>query len=137
MTFEIGWGPGYRGYFARTGTVLLLLLCGGDKTTQQKDIEHAKAYFQDYKNRAEKSRPPSVPYEPWLIERLKNPEAAASYLEAAIEDGDQAGLMLALRHVAQAQGGVSAVARRAKLTREATYSTRRPLRPRLPSRKKL
>ena len=56
-----------------------------------------------------------------LIERLKNPREAAAYLEAAIEDGDQAVLMLALRHVAQAQGGVAEVARKAKLTREATY----------------
>ena len=46
---------------------------------------------------------------------------AAAYLEAAIEDGDQGGIMLALRHVAQAQGGVAEVARRSNLTREATY----------------
>lgn len=52
---------------------------------------------------------------------MRNPSEAAAYLEAAIEDGDQAVLMLALRHVAQAQGGVAEVARRARLTREATY----------------
>src|SRR3990167_6679834 len=55
--------------------------------------------------------PPSVPHEPWLIERLKDPEESAAYLEAAIEDGDQGVLMLALRHIA----------RKSKLTREATY----------------
>ena len=38
-----------------------------------------------------------------------------------IEDGDQGALMVALRQVAQAQGGVAQVARKAKLTREATY----------------
>lgn len=38
-----------------------------------------------------------------------------------IEDGNQAAIMLALRQVAQAQGGIAAIARRAKLTREATY----------------
>ena len=64
---------------------------------------------------------PSLPYEDWLIESLKDRNEAAAYLEAAIEDGDQAVLMLALRHVALAQGGVAEVARRAKLTREATY----------------
>ena len=63
----------------------------------------------------------SVPYEPWLIEQLKQPAHAAAYLEAVIEDGDQAALMLALRQIAQAQGGVAAIARKAKLTREATY----------------
>jgi putative addiction module killer protein len=51
---RIDWGPGYRVYFARTGNTIVLLLCGGDKTTQQKDIEHAKAYFQDYKTRTAK-----------------------------------------------------------------------------------
>ena len=63
----------------------------------------------------------SLPYEDWLLEQLKNPVEAAAYLEAAIDEGDQAAIMLALRHVAQAQGGVAVVARRAKLTREATY----------------
>ena len=65
--------------------------------------------------------PASVPYEGRLLERLKNPREAATYLEAAIEDGDAAGLMLALRHVAQALGGVATLARKSKLTREATY----------------
>ena len=64
---------------------------------------------------------PSLLYEDWLIESLKDRKEAAAYLEAAIEDGDQAVLMLALRHVAQAQGGVAEIARRANLTREATY----------------
>jgi probable addiction module antidote protein len=63
----------------------------------------------------------SVPYEPWLIEQLKDPAHAAAYIEAVIEDGDQAALMLALRQIAQAQGGIAKVARKAKLTREATY----------------
>lgn len=65
--------------------------------------------------------PASVPYEPWLIKQLKDPAHAAAYLEAVIEDGDQGAIMSALRQVAQAQGGIAHVARRAKLTREATY----------------
>ncbi len=64
---------------------------------------------------------PSLPYEDWLIEQLKDPAEAAAYLETVIEEGDQAAIMLALRQVAQAQGGVAAIARKAKLTREATY----------------
>jgi probable addiction module antidote protein len=64
---------------------------------------------------------PSVAYEPWLIEKLKDPAEAAAYLEAVIEESDQAALMLALRQVAQAQGGIAKIARKAKLTREATY----------------
>lgn len=68
-----------------------------------------------------KDAAPSASHEAWLVERLKSPKAAAAYLEAAIEDGNQGGLMLALRHVAQAQGGVAELAKRSSLTREATY----------------
>ena len=53
---RMDWGPGYRVYFARIGKLILLLLCGGDKTSQQRDIEHAKAYLQDYQSRTEKAR---------------------------------------------------------------------------------
>jgi probable addiction module antidote protein len=62
-----------------------------------------------------------VRYEDWLLERLKDPREAAEYVQAAIDEADQGVLMLALRQVAQAQGGVAEVARRARLTREATY----------------
>lgn len=43
-------GPGYRVYFGKVGMHVILLLCGGDKKTQSKDIARAKKYFQDYKN---------------------------------------------------------------------------------------
>jgi putative addiction module killer protein len=39
---RIHYGPGYRVYFVQRGAVLIVLLCGGDKKTQQKDIEIAK-----------------------------------------------------------------------------------------------
>lgn len=64
---------------------------------------------------------PSVAYEPSLIEQLKEPAEAAAYLEAVFEDGDQGAIMIALRQVAQAQGGLAKIARKARLTREATY----------------
>lgn len=35
-------GPGYRVYYAQRGSTVLLLLCGGDKSTQQNDIETAR-----------------------------------------------------------------------------------------------
>jgi probable addiction module antidote protein len=64
---------------------------------------------------------PSVPYEPWLIKQLRDPEHAAAYLEAVIADGDQGAIMIALRDIAKARGGVAEIARKARLTREATY----------------
>ena len=40
---RIHYGPGYRVYFQKRGNTIIVLLCGGDKSTQQKDIEQAKA----------------------------------------------------------------------------------------------
>jgi putative addiction module killer protein len=39
---RIHYGPGYRVYYKDTGTKIIILLCGGDKSTQQGDIEKAK-----------------------------------------------------------------------------------------------
>jgi len=46
MTF----GPGYRIYFGREGDTVVILLCGGDKSTQSKDIAQAKDYWADYRS---------------------------------------------------------------------------------------
>lgn len=46
---------------------------------------------------------PSLPYEDWLIERLKDPAEARAYLDAVLADGDPDVLRLALRQIAQAQ----------------------------------
>src|SRR4051812_1766241 len=56
MELRIDWGPGYRVYFARLGQVIVLLLCGGDKRTQQRDIKRAKAYFEDFRTRSAKKK---------------------------------------------------------------------------------
>lgn len=44
-------GPGYRVYYAREGQQIILLLCGGDKSDQNDDIERACAYWNDWQLR--------------------------------------------------------------------------------------
>jgi putative addiction module killer protein len=44
---RIDYGPGYRLYFVQRGTVLIVLLCGGDKRTQQRDIAKAQTFAND------------------------------------------------------------------------------------------
>lgn len=48
---RIYYDPGYRVYFGQIGTTIVLLLCGGDKSTQSEDIRIAKEYWKDYNNR--------------------------------------------------------------------------------------
>ena len=48
---RIDYGPGYRVYFGQVGTTIVLLLCGGDKSTQAADIRKAKEYWTDYEKR--------------------------------------------------------------------------------------
>lgn len=43
---KIDYGPGYRVYYARHGSTLVILLCGGDKHSQRKDIRRAQAMAQ-------------------------------------------------------------------------------------------
>ena len=48
---RIHFGPGYRVYLGRDGDTLIILLGGGDKRRQQKDIEDAQDLWQEYKRR--------------------------------------------------------------------------------------
>lgn len=48
---RVPYGPGYRVYFGRLDGRVVLLLCGGDKSTQVQDIRTAKAHWMDYQRR--------------------------------------------------------------------------------------
>lgn len=56
LEYRIDWGPGYRVYFGREGDVVVILLTGGAKQRQQRDIETAKQFWADYKRRRPKAR---------------------------------------------------------------------------------
>jgi probable addiction module antidote protein len=60
-------------------------------------------------------------YKDQLLESLKDPEAAAHYLTACLEDGNTEVFLLALRDVAEARGGIRKLSERTRLNRENLY----------------
>ena len=63
----------------------------------------------------------SKAYQEYLIERLRDPREAKEYLNAALEEEDPELFLLALRNVAEAQGGIAKLAEKTKLNRESLY----------------
>ena len=53
---KIDWGPGYRVYWAQIGRTIVLLLCGGDKRSQTRDIETARKYLAEYMERRDEAK---------------------------------------------------------------------------------
>ena len=47
---RIDYGPGYRVYFLKRGKEIVILLCGGDKSTQENDIKTAKRLARDWRD---------------------------------------------------------------------------------------
>lgn len=60
-------------------------------------------------------------YTDQLVEALKDPVEAAAYLQAAIEESDREALLVAMRHVTAAHGGMTAIAQQTGLSRESLY----------------
>jgi len=54
--YRLDWGPGYRVYIGRDGERLIILLGGGTKKGQQKDIDRAEAIWEEYKERKGKQK---------------------------------------------------------------------------------
>jgi putative addiction module killer protein len=48
---RLDFGPGYRVYFGEENQKMVILLCGGDKSIQEKDIKRVIKYWQDYLSR--------------------------------------------------------------------------------------
>lgn len=51
VELKIKKGPGYRIYVGQHGDKLVILLCGGNKSTQKGDIQRARDYWEDWKRR--------------------------------------------------------------------------------------
>jgi probable addiction module antidote protein len=113
---EIFEGKGYRVYFARERKTRVILPSGGDKSTQVRDIggqivlvglPEATMKTATFK----------------MSDYLKTQKDIIAYLNAALEDGEPAVLLEALRNVAQASGGMAALAKSAGVSRESLYRT--------------
>jgi probable addiction module antidote protein len=62
-------------------------------------------------------------YKQHLYKRLQNPKAAAAYLNAALDDEDPKVFLIALKDIADANGGVAKLAKETELNRENLYRT--------------
>jgi putative addiction module killer protein len=60
--YKIAAGPGYRIYFGKDGECIVILIGGGTKRRQQKDIEAAQACWADYRRRKKEGETRDAPY---------------------------------------------------------------------------
>lgn len=116
---RIHYGSGYRVYFVKRGRMLIVLLCGGDKSTQTKDVKAAKilvANLEDWTMAKKKTK--TSPYD--SADYLDSTEAINAYIEEALETDDPAFIAKALGTIARARG-MSQIARKTGLSRESLY----------------
>ena len=118
---RIDYGPGYRVYFAERGSSLTVLLCGGDKRSQARDIaralELAREVCKDDMTRITTR---------WdAADSLETREDIAAYLDAVLEDGDPDLLKAALGDVARAKG-MTEIAQASGLGRANLYKALSP-----------
>ena len=119
-------GRGWRLYYVQRGPLLIVMLGGGDKSTQTGDIAKAIELASVIEEWAmtDKIRVADLPdFDP--AEHLKDDEDMAAYLTLVIEEGDPAELAHALGIVARARG-ITEIAKASGLTREALYKALRP-----------
>jgi probable addiction module antidote protein len=74
----------------------------------------------------EKVKAPSIPYRPDFLERLRDREYAAAYIQSVIDEGDMQLLLATLRDLAEAYGGMTTVAKKAQISRTHFYKMLSP-----------
>jgi putative addiction module killer protein/probable addiction module antidote protein len=135
---RIDFGPGYRVYYGRAGKTLYLLLCGGDKATQDADIKSAHAMWKVLNPPAKKAGQVGVtmatkPHRPKIkvarydsADYLKTEEDIKNYLAAVFEEPmDRQMLIHTLGVVARARGMMK-LAKETGITRAGLYKALSP-----------
>lgn len=121
-------GPGYRVYYLQDGAQLILLLCGGDKSTQRNDITKAHEIADEWRTddkaaEGEHAMSMSEKYKRFdAADHLKNLDDVALFLEVALEDSaeDPSAVPHALGIIARSQN-MSELARRVDMSRDGLY----------------
>lgn len=114
---RVDYGPGYRVYCIQRGATVIVLLAGGDKRTQQKDIKQALELARDLQESGMAKTKTQI----WdVANHLETKEDLAAYLEAALEDGDSALIAAALGDIARSRG-MTQISRDTGLGRESLY----------------
>jgi probable addiction module antidote protein len=115
-------GPGYRVYYARTGSTIYALLAGAIKSSQTKDIPKANEDGSRTQKGEMKKKKKTI-YKPFdAATYLDNEAVIAEYLSAAAEDPNPEVFVAALGDVAKASG-MAQIAKDAGLGRESLYKT--------------
>jgi len=114
-------GPGYRIYYGLLGQTIVLLLCAGDKASQITDIARAVVHLKRVRDKI-MSQTRSIDESMAEIFR-DDPNYAVELLNDVLEDGEPYELLIMLRQLTKAFGGVQAVAERAEVNPTQLYRT--------------
>lgn len=122
---RIHWGPGYRIYYAMIGRTCLCCCAVATNASSHPTLKEQlnTCTITGKGTSAMKRTKASISHDEAMIRQLREePDFAAEYLRAALEDDDEPRVLLvALRRVAEARGGIAKVAKAAGVERESLY----------------
>jgi len=114
----VNFAKGYRVYFKEKDEKIIVLLIGGDKSTQQKDIKKAKESERNLEQIKQIEKMKTSKFD--IADYLDSKEMIAEYLNAVLEEGDNADVINAIGHIAKAIG-MTKISEETGLSRPSLY----------------